>query len=172
MDSNVSLLETTKEAYREIVSSDTAFVGADSGGGIADVILCVFVLSAVDPAHAETFVRQLYQTTKPGGTVAFRDYGVFDLPMMRFPPKAYRSSAEFDFDGRSPRLFCRGDGTLARFFHCETIQKLFEEAGFTEIEELRYATVFNHNRKTKQKMKRVFVHGKFRKPVATPSLEE
>ena len=172
MDSNVSLLERTKEAYREILSSDTAFVGADSGGGIADVILCVFVLSAVDPAHAETFVRQLYQTTKPGGTVAFRDYGVFDLPMMRFPPKAYRSSAEFDFDGRSPRLFCRGDGTLARFFHCETIQKLFEEAGFTEIEELRYATVFNHNRKTKQKMKRVFVHGIFRKPVATPSLEE
>jgi len=164
MDSDVSLLDRTEEAYRQLASSDTAFAGDNGGGGIADVILCVFVLSAVDPAHAETFVRQLHQTTKPGGTVAFRDYGVFDLPMMRFPPKAYRSSAELDFDGRSPRLFCRGDGTLARFFHCETVQKLFEQAGF-EVEELRYATVFNVNRKTKQTMKRVFVHGVFRKPV-------
>ncbi len=36
-------------------------------------------------------------------------------------------------------------------------------AGFT-VEECEYVTVYNHNRKTGQKLKRVFVHCLFRKP--------
>ena len=165
-DTSTSLLERTKEAYQQIVPNDDRAVGNDDReGGIADVILCVFVLSAVDPAHAKIFIRQVYESLLPGAYCCFRDYGMFDLPMMRFPSKAYRLSVERDFDDCPPRLFVRGDGTLSRFFHCETVQKLFEEAGFT-TEELRYATVFNINRKTKQKLKRVFVHGIFRKPVA------
>ena len=166
-DASTTLLERTKEAHKEIKPNYRDISGGDDDGvgGIADVILCVFVLSAVDPAHAKTFIRQVYETLKPGAYCCFRDYGVFDMPMMRFPPKSYRSSEERDFDGCPPRLFVRGDGTLSRFFHCETVQKLFEEAGFT-TEELRYATVFNINRKTNQKLKRVFVHGIFRKPEA------
>ena len=165
-DTSTSLLERTKEAYQQIVPNDDRAVGNDDRvGGIADVILCVFVLSAVDPAHAKIFIRQVYESLLPGAYCCFRDYGMFDLPMMRFPPTSYRLSEERDFDDCPPRLFVRGDGTLSRFFHCETVQKLFEEAGFT-TEELRYATVFNINRKTKQKLKRVFVHGIFRKPVA------
>ena len=165
-DTSTSLLERTKEAYQQIVPNDDRAVRNDDRvGGIADVILCVFVLSAVDPAHAKIFIRQVYESLLPGAYCCFRDYGMFDLPMMRFPPTSYRLSEERDFDDCPPRLFVRGDGTLSRFFHCETVQKLFEEAGFT-TEELRYATVFNINRKTKQKLKRVFVHGIFRKPVA------
>lgn len=166
-DTSTHLLERAKEAYRKIIPNDRTR-GNDDGagaGGIADVILCVFVLSAVDPAHAKIFIRQVYETLKPGAYCCFRDYGMFDLPMMRFPPKSYRSSEERDFDDCPPRLFVRGDGTLSRFFHCETVGMLFEEAGFA-TEELRYATVFNINRNTKQKLKRVFVHGIFRKPVA------
>lgn len=162
-DKSTSLLERTKEAYQQIVRNDDRVLNDDRG--IADVILCVFVLSAVDPGHAKIFIRQVYESLLPGACCCFRDYGMFDLPMMRFPPKSYRLSEERDFDDCPPRLFVRGDGTLSRFFPCQTIQNLFEEAGFT-TEELRYATVFNINRKTKQKLKRVFVHGIFRKPVA------
>ena len=165
-DTSTSLLERTKGAYQQIVPNDDRAVGnRDRVDGIADVILCVFVLSAVDPAHAKIFIRQVYESLLPGAYCCFRDYGMFDLPMMRFPSKSYQLSGERDFDDCPPRLFVRGDGTLSRFFHCETVQKLFEEAGYT-TEELRYATVFNINRKTKQKLKRVFVNGIFRKPAS------
>jgi len=64
--------------------------------------------------------------------------------------------------GNSPRLYERGDGTLSRFFDLETVKVIFEEVGFVE-EELRYATVFNDNRKTGERLKRAFVHAVFRK---------
>ena len=77
--------------------------------------------------------------------------------MLRFDPGSRKSSASED------PVFVRGEGTIARFFSVETTKELFESAGFTTLE-LRYCTVFNHNRKTGQKMKRVFVHGVFEKP--------
>jgi hypothetical protein len=42
------------------------------------------------------------------------------------------------------------------------VKVIFEEVGFVE-EELRYATVFNDNRKTGERLKRAFVHAVFRK---------
>ena len=167
-DPSSSLLELTCAAYRQLCEDKTSHEH-----GIADVTICVFVLSAVWPSRAPSFVKQIYDVTRPGGRVAFRDYGMFDMPMLRFDPEtAYVSSIApgnadnqhdcLDADGRFPRLFRRGDQTLSRFFHIETIGRLFVDAGF-EVEELRYATVYNLNRKTGQKLKRVFIHGLFRK---------
>ena len=119
----------------------------------------VFVLSAVTPSRVERFLEQIYQTTKPGGKVCFRDYGLYDMPMLRFD-----STAECKSDGDDP-VFVRGEGTIARFFSIESTRELFETAGFTPVE-LRYCTVFNNNRKTGQKLKRVFVHGVFEKPIS------
>ena len=75
------------------------------------------------------------------------------MTMLRFPSTSRKSTC----------LFVRGEGTIARFFSVETAAALFEAAGFS-VTELRYCTVFNHNRKTGQKLKRVFVHGVFEKP--------
>ena len=80
------------------------------------------------------------------------------MPMLRFDPSsACKSSTPDD------PVFVRGEGTIARFFSVETARRLLEEAGFATLE-LRYCTVFNHNRKTGQRLKRVFVHGVFEKP--------
>jgi hypothetical protein len=41
---------------------------------------------------------------------------------------------------------------------------VFEGVGFV-MEELRYATVYNDNRKTGERLKRAFVHAVFSKPL-------
>jgi hypothetical protein len=63
--------------------------------------------------------------------VCFRDYALYDLPMMRFKESqcAHTSSCR-DFDDAKPRLYERGDVTLPRFFDLETVQHMFESAGF------------------------------------------
>ena len=163
---NRSFLESAAVAYHQVLKerNEEYCSSIDADGEIADVIICVFVLSAVWPARVPRFLNQIYRSTRPGGKVCFRDYGMYDLPMMRFPASSYvRVGEGIDFDGCSPRLFVRSDGTLSRFFHVETIKMMFEEAGF-ETEQLRYATVYNYNRKTKQRLKRLFVHGLFRRP--------
>lgn len=163
---NRSLVESAAAAYRQILRGcdEENFSTFDPDGGIADIILCVFVLSAVWPARVSRFLEQVYHATRPGGKVCFRDYGMYDVPMMRFAATSYVKVDEgVDFDGSAPRLFVRGDGTISRFFHVETVRTMFEDAGFV-TEELRYATVYNDNRKTKQRLKRVFVHGLFVRP--------
>ena len=60
-------------------------------------------------------------------------------------------------------ILSHSTGTLSRFFSLDTIRDIFESAGFI-VEELRYATVFNDNRKTGERLKRAFVHAVFRKP--------
>jgi len=61
-------------------------------------------------------------------------------------------------------LLCyRGDGTLAYFFDLETISQLAVTSGF-EVVECQYAcTILLNRKKEGRDMKRVFVHGVFRK---------
>jgi hypothetical protein len=68
----------------------------------------------------------VYDSLAPGGVVFFRDYGVYDLPMLRFPPEQRLR------DG----LYARGDGTLAHFFAIESVRGYFRDAGFVEGGEL------------------------------------
>jgi len=131
--------------------------------GLADIVLMVFVLSAVPPKRVPRFMKQIYDAVKCVGKVCFRDYALYDLPMMRFKETHSICSTCSDSDGKTPRLYARGDGTLSRFFSLDTIRDIFESAGFI-MEELRYATVFNDNRKTGERLKRAFVHAVFRKP--------
>jgi hypothetical protein len=58
---------------------------------------------------------------------------------------------------------CRGDGTLSYFFTPEGLCKLTSAAGFEAVE-CEYACVALRNRKQGgPDMKRIFVHGVFRK---------
>ncbi|GJP56303.1 hypothetical protein CLOM_g15370 [Closterium sp. NIES-68] len=60
------------------------------------------------------------------------------------------------------RLYERGDGTLAYFFQLEEVREMMGAAGF-ECEEMEYCCVRNENRRKGREMKRVWVHGVYRK---------
>jgi methyltransferase-like protein 6 len=60
-------------------------------------------------------------------------------------------------------LYRRGDGTLACFFTTHELAGLAAAVGL-EVVECEYVCVINRNRKTGQELRRVFVHGVFRKP--------
>ncbi|KAL7446714.1 hypothetical protein ACHAXM_010516 [Skeletonema potamos] len=160
-ESDTSFAQDVKTAHMLLLTEET--ITNDDDIGLADIVLMVFVLSAVPPKRVPRFMKQIYDATKLGGKVCFRDYALYDLPMMRFKETHSIYSTCADFDGETPRLYERGDGTLSRFFSLETVRDLFESAGFI-MEELRYATVFNDNRKTGERLKRAFVHAVFRKP--------
>ncbi|KAL7550453.1 hypothetical protein ACHAWF_016141 [Thalassiosira exigua] len=177
-ESESSFPRRVRAAYEDAAASHRPWPADDavrcvetepgSEAGTAGVVLLVFVLSAVPPSRTSGFLRRIFRVTKPGGAVCFRDYGLYDLPMMRFSPSSAVASvsdaAAGDVAGDDP-VFVRGEGTLARFFSTEGVRDLFERAGFVVVE-VRYCTVYNRNRKTGQKLKRVFVHGVFERPAA------
>lgn len=162
-ETDTSFVQDVKAAHMQLLTNETTTNNDDGVVGLADIVLMVFVLSAVPPKRVERFMQQIYEATKCGGKVCFRDYALYDLPMMRFKETHSVHSTCSDSDGKTPRLYERGDGTLSRFFSLETIRDIFESAGFI-MEELRYATVFNDNRKTGERLKRAFVHAVFGKP--------
>lgn len=61
---------------------------------------------------------------RPGGLVLIRDYALFDLSHLRFPESKRLGD----------RLYQRGDGTLARFFHLEEMDALARGAGAEPVE--------------------------------------
>lgn len=55
--------------------------------GSLDFITMIFFLSAVHPADHAKVVQKLAKLLKKGGYMMFRDYGAYDLAMMRFVNK-------------------------------------------------------------------------------------
>ncbi|XP_012506137.1 PREDICTED: methyltransferase-like protein 8 [Propithecus coquereli] len=122
--------------------------------GILDVILLVFVLSAIHPDRMQGVVNRLSKLLKPGGMLLFRDYGRYDKTQLRFK-KGHCLSENF---------YVRGDGTRAYFFTKGEVHSMFCKAGLDEKQNLvdRRLQV---NRKKQVKMHRVWVQGKFQKPL-------
>nr|QTZ19448.1 methyltransferase 6 [Bixa orellana] len=62
------------------------------------------------------------------------------------------------------REYMRSDGTYSYFFCLDTVRNLFVTAGFIELE-IEYCCVKSVNRRNGKSMERVWVHGKFKKPM-------
>jgi len=120
-----------------------------------DFATLLFVLSAIDPVHHEATLTRICSRLKPGGVILIRDYGRGDLAQLRFSPSNWLGGD----------TYVRGDGTLAHFFTIEGLERAFTAAGLESLGcEYRHNEIIN--RGTGVVMPRVWVQGRFRRPLA------
>ncbi|PCH44560.1 methyltransferase [Wolfiporia cocos MD-104 SS10] len=83
-----------------------------------DIIVLVFVLSALHPREWRNAVANIHKMLKPGGLLLFRDYGRHDLTQLRF--KSGRLLED--------NLYIRGDKTRVYFFEIDELSLIFTGA--------------------------------------------
>lgn len=151
-----------------------------------DVVLMIFIFSALSPLQWEQAVRNIHRVLKPGGEVCFRDYGRGDLAQVRFKKGRYLEE----------NFYIRGDGTRVYFFEKDELARIWsgvfdnetsarestdgtsettpdppasepsaakDEPQLFEIDELGVDRRMLVNRAKKLKMYRCWMQGRFRK---------
>ena len=81
-----------------------------------DVVLMVFIFSALNPTEWAQAVRNVWRALKPGGEVCFRDYGRGDLAQVRFKKGRWLEE----------NFYVRGDGTRVYFFDEEELRGIWD----------------------------------------------
>ncbi|VTJ88867.1 Hypothetical predicted protein [Marmota monax] len=122
-----------------------------------DVVMLIFVLSAIHPDKMHLVLKNIYKVLKPGKSVLFRDYGLYDHAMLRF--KAGSKLGE--------NFYVRQDGTRSYFFTDEFLAQLFVDTGYEEVVN-EYVFRETVNKKEGLCVPRVFLQSKFRKPPKIP----
>ncbi|KAF7317882.1 Methyltransferase-like protein [Mycena kentingensis (nom. inval.)] len=90
----------------------------------ADIVIMVFVFSALHPAEWAQAVANVHRILKPGGIVLFRDYGRYDLTQLRLKDRRLLDN----------NFYIRGDNTRVYFFELDELALLFtgSRAGHVE----------------------------------------
>ncbi|KAK3048314.1 hypothetical protein LTR09_010307 [Extremus antarcticus] len=145
--------------------------------GSVDIVLMIFIFSALSPDQWTKAVRIIFTLLKPGGEVLFRDYGRGDLAQVRFKKGRYLEE----------NFYVRGDGTRVYFFEEEELRRIWEgrppseeseQAGTNddskdstipagtgfEVVNLAVDRRMLVNRQRKLKMYRCWMQGRFKKP--------
>lgn len=142
--------------------------------GSVDLVLMIFIFSALSPDQWTKAVSNIFSLLKPGGEVLFRDYGRGDLAQVRFKKGRYLEE----------NFYVRGDGTRVYFFEEDELKQIWgakpqQEASPAESEDKDAATSHSEgfdivnlavdrrmlvNRQRKLKMYRCWMQGRFTKP--------
>ncbi|KAG7445115.1 methyltransferase [Guyanagaster necrorhizus] len=103
--------------------------------GSVDIVIMVFVLSALHPDEWHNALKNMHTMLKPGGLVMFRDYGRHDLTQLRFK------------GGRllDDNFYIRGDKTRVYFFELDELSLLFTGSRIPESEHSVKNTVEDDN---------------------------
>lgn len=165
-----------QEAYTSqptpVLQADVWDVAADclpSGleNGSVDIVLMIFIFSALSPEQWTQAVGNVFRLLKPGGEVLFRDYGRGDLAQVRFKKGRYLDE----------NFYVRGDGTRVYFFEEDELRRIWggslpldgqegEAVTGFEVIDLAVDRRMLVNRQRKLKMYRCWMQGRFRKPTA------
>ncbi|KAK3702379.1 hypothetical protein LTR37_014953 [Vermiconidia calcicola] len=163
----------------DVASPTTLPPGLEAGS--VDIVLMIFIFSALSPAQWQQAVANVFTLLKPGGEVLFRDYGRGDLAQVRFKKGRYLEE----------NFYVRGDGTRVYFFEEGELRRIWEgeeqvgdsgqsgkvvgeedekrngSVGF-EIVDVAVDRRMLVNRQRKLKMYRCWMQGRFRKPLTGP----
>ena len=83
--------------------------------GSVDVVVLIFVFSALSPEQWGQAVKNVWRALRPGGEVCFRDYGRGDLAQVRFKKERWLGE----------NFYVRGDGTRVYFFGEEELRGIW-----------------------------------------------
>ncbi|EKD14150.1 uncharacterized protein L3040_007850 [Drepanopeziza brunnea f. sp. 'multigermtubi'] len=94
----------------------------DLGEESVDLVIMIFIFSALSPLQWKQAVHNTFRLLKPGGQVLFRDYGRGDLAQVRFKKGRYLEE----------NFYIRGDGTRVYFFEKDELIKIWTGKGADE----------------------------------------
>lgn len=83
--------------------------------GSVDIVIMIFIFSALAPDQWKQCVRNVWELLKPGGLLLFRDYGRGDLAQVRFKKGRYLDE----------NFYVRGDGTRVYFFEEDELRQIW-----------------------------------------------
>lgn len=159
--------------------ADARGLPASVAEGSADAALLIFVLSALPPDAFARAAGNVFRALKPGGVLLFRDYGLSDEKQRKFTKGGTKLGEGW---------YARQNGTMVYFFDTAEVDALFASSGFEPIAHgrpaapaadgassaagvasggaARFDKLLTVNRKTDDRLWRVWVTGRYRKPHA------
>jgi methyltransferase-like protein 6 len=148
---------------------------------VGDISMLLFCFSAIAPSKMVQAAKHVADTLKPGGVLIFRDYGRYDEAQLKLGTSRKKRLGD--------NYYVKHDKTRVYYFELDDLRRLFgtndnddgvghgvghgdgnDTATTTvgaglEILELKYIQRLYTNRSNGDVRRRVWVQGRFRKPV-------
>ncbi|QIX00088.1 hypothetical protein AMS68_005605 [Peltaster fructicola] len=129
--------------------------------GTVDIIMMIFIFSALSPNQWAQALENAHSLLKPGGKIFFRDYGRGDLAQVRFKKGRYLEE----------NFYVRGDGTRVYFFDVDELRDIWTGKHASSSASAHFSVVdlgvdrrMLVNRQRKIKMYRCWLQGHFSRP--------